>query len=186
MNEILHTEEEIIKAKYKDSKSQQVFDFAIKFIASGCFTGYSKFASGTVGTLFVGIPFYLLIYFLCHHHSFIDANLCYFLCVILSTIIGIWICGCAEVIFEEKDSRKIVLDEIVGYLFCMFFIPLNIFFILAGFFLFRAIDVWKPLGIRRLQNLQGGVGVMLDDCAGGILTCIILHIIKIIFFSVNS
>jgi len=180
MNEILHAEEEIRNAKYKDPKSQKAFDFAIKFIASGCLTGYSKFASGTVGSFFVVISFYLFIYFLCHHHSFIDPNLCYFLSVIILTMIGIWICGHGEVIFEEKDSRKIVLDEIVGYLFCMFFIPLNIFFILVGFVLYRAIDVIKPLFIRPLENLQGGFGVMLDDCVSGVLTCIILHIMKII------
>jgi len=160
---------------------QQVFNFAIKFIASGCFTGYSKFASGTVGCFFVGIPVYLLIYFLSHHQSFIDANLCYFLVVIILTGIGIWLCGRAEIIFQEKDSKKIVLDEIIGYLYCMFFLPLNIYFILAGFILSRVIDIWKPIGIHSLQNLPAGVGVILDDCASSLLTCIILHIIKGIF-----
>lgn len=180
MNEILHVDEEIRKAKYKDTSLQKIFNFVIKFIASGGFTGYAKFASGTVGCFVVGIPLYLLIYFLAHE-CFFDVKVCYFLFVIILTIIGVWVCGWAEVIFEEKDSRKIVLDEIVGYLFCMFFIPLNLLFVLLGFFIFRAIDVWKPLGIRQLQNLQGGLGVMLDDCAGGVLTCIILHILKAIF-----
>lgn len=169
------------EVRSKELKGQQVFDFAIKFIASGCFTGYSKFASGTVGCFFVGIPLYLLIYFLSHYQSFMDANLCYFLAVIILTIIGIWLCGRAEIIFGEKDSKKIVLDEIIGYLFCMFFLPLNIFFILVGFIIARIIDIWKPLGIRLLQNLPGGFGVMLDDCASSFLTCIILHLIKGIY-----
>lgn len=160
-------------------KLEQVFDFVIKFIASGIFTGYSKFAPGTVGNFFVGIPVYLLIYYLSHYQSFINPDICYFLSVISLTIIGIWICTQAEIIFKEKDSKKIVLDEIIGYLFCMFFIPANIFFIAIGFIICRVIDVWKPLGIRALQKLPGGYGVMLDDCAGCILTCVILHIIKV-------
>lgn len=157
-------------------------NFVIKFIASGCWIGYSKFASGTVGAFFGGIPFYLLIYYLSHQQSFINTNVCYLLYVVISTIISIWICGQAEVIFGEKDSKKIVLDEIVGYLFCMFLIPLNIIFISTGFVISRIMDVWKPLGIRKIQNLPGGFGVVLDDCASSILTCIILHIIKVIFF----
>jgi len=167
----------------KELRLEQVFDFAIKFIASGCFTGYSKFASGTIGCFFVGIPIYLLIYFLSHHQSFIEAKLCYFLVALILTIIGIWLCGRAEVIFKEKDSKKIVLDEIIGYLFCMFFLPLNIYLILAGFILSRVIDIWKPIGIHSLQNLPGGFGVMLDDCASSLLACIILHIIMAIFFT---
>lgn len=169
------------EVRNKKLKSQHTFNLAIKFIASGCFTGYSKFASGTMGCFLVGIPLYLLIYFLSHYQSFIETNLCYFLVVIILTIIGIWLCGRAEIIFEEKDSKIIVLDEIIGYLFCMFFLPLNIFFIVAGFILSRVIDIWKPLGIRSLQNLPAGFGVMLDDCASSFLTCIILHIIRGIF-----
>ncbi|MEW6620039.1 MAG: phosphatidylglycerophosphatase A [bacterium] len=176
MNETLHINGEIRKAKYKDSKLEKAFNFAIKFIASGFFSGYSKFASGTVGTLLGGIPLYLLIYFLCHRFS--NPDLWYFLLVIILTIISIWFCTKAEILFEEKDSKKIVLDEIIGYLFCMFFLPLHISFIVIGFVLFRAMDVLKPLGIRKLQNLQGGLGIMIDDCAAGILTCIILHFIK--------
>ena len=159
------------------SKPQKVFDFAIKFIASGCFTGYSRFASGTVGCFFIGIPTYLLIYHLSHHCLFIEPNLCYSLFVAILTILGIWVSSRAEIIFAQKDSGKIVIDEVVGYLFCMFALPLNLHFILIGFVLCRIIDIWKPLGIHSLQRLPGGLGVMIDDCAGGVLTCIILHII---------
>ncbi|MDI6736655.1 MAG: phosphatidylglycerophosphatase A [bacterium] len=164
------------------SKLEKVFDFTIKLLASGCFTGYSKFASGTVGCFFIGIPTYLFIYYLSHHCLFIKPDLCYALVVAILTIIGIWVSGRAEIIFAQKDSGKIVIDEVVGYLFTMFALPLNMPFILLGFVLFRIFDVWKPLFIRSLQNLPGGYGVMLDDCASGILTCVILHIIKIIFF----
>ncbi len=161
------------------SKSQKAFDFIVKLIASGCFTGYSKFASGTVGCFFIGIPTYLLIYYLSHCCLFIEPNLCYALFVTMLTIIGIWVSGRAEIIFAQRDSGKIVIDEVVGYLFTMFALPLNILFIVLGFILFRVIDVWKPLGIRSLQKLPGGWGVMFDDCAGGVVTCIILQIINI-------
>ena len=33
----------------------------------------------------------------------------------------------------------------------------------AAFVLFRAFDIAKPLGIRKMESLRGGVGVMMDD-----------------------
>jgi phosphatidylglycerophosphatase A len=47
---------------------------------------------------------------------------------------------------------------------------------LAGFILFRFFDMVKPLGIRKLEDLPGGTGVMLDDVLAGVYGNIILQI----------
>jgi phosphatidylglycerophosphatase A len=39
----------------------------------------------------------------------------------------------------------------------------------AAFVLFRVFDVWKPWPLRRLESLPGGLGVLADDLAAGLL-----------------
>ena len=52
---------------------------------------------------------------------------------------------------------------------------------LAGFLLFRLFDIVKPIGIRRVQNLTGGWGVVVDDLAAALLTCAVLHAIRLVW-----
>jgi phosphatidylglycerophosphatase A len=47
--------------------------------------------------------------------------------------------------------------------------------LLVGFAVFRCFDILKPLGIRKLQDLPGGWGVVLDDVAAALATCATLH-----------
>ena len=53
---------------------------------------------------------------------------------------------------------------------------------IAGFFMFRALDILKPLGIRRLEALPGGWGIMLDDIGAGILGAVVLNAVRLAFF----
>jgi len=130
----------------------------IKILASGFGTGYSPFASGTAGTL-VGVAlFYLL-------------PLYYVLpAAVIIFIAGVYLSTEAEKLYKKKDSGKIVIDEIAGYLFSMAFLPKTWIFALAGFFFFRLFDVWKPSPARESQELKGGWGVMTDDLIAGIYT----------------
>lgn len=146
--------------------------FFIKLLATGFGSGYSPFASGTAGTL-MAVPLYLVLLWGCRYLLF--PLIIYIFLVIILTISGIWICTQSEIIFQKKDSGYIVLDEIIGFFISMIGLKPDWVLIGIGFFLFRLFDVWKPFGIRRLQNLHGGLGVMIDDVACGILTCGILH-----------
>ena len=49
---------------------------------------------------------------------------------------------------------------------------------LAGLALFRLFDIWKPLGIRRLQDLPGGWGVVVDDIAAALATCAVMQLTR--------
>jgi len=135
-------------------------NFIIKLLATWGGSGYSPFASGTVGTL-AAIPFYLVL-----------ANLSlplYLLTVAAFFFLACWVSGRAEVIFGEQDSGKIVIDEVVGYLLTMTAIPLHWSYVLAGFLLFRFFDIVKIPPARWFdQKLKNGYGVVLDDVAAGV------------------
>jgi phosphatidylglycerophosphatase A len=132
-------------------------------------TGYSPIASGTIGTL-AAIPLYLLL-----GRMPIPQ---YLLLLTALTIFSCWVSGRAEAIFNEKDSGKIVIDEVVGYLVTMTGAPFSLSAIILGFFLFRFFDIVKvpPANVidRRLKN---GCGVVLDDVVAGIYACLVLHLL---------
>ena len=90
-------------------------------------------------------------------------------------------CSQAEKLFGEKDSSKIVIDEICGYFITMAFLPKTLFFIVAGFFIFRFFDIVKLPFIRRSEKLEGGLGIMLDDVLAGMMGSMVLHIIRWLF-----
>ena len=74
-----------------------------------------------------------------------------------------------------KDPSKVVVDEMVGV-----WIPLlavrdgNVYYVLAALILFRFFDILKPFGIRKMEAIGGGWGIMLDDLLAGIYSLFIL------------
>jgi phosphatidylglycerophosphatase A len=156
----------------------------VDFIASVGRLGYCKYASGTVASFFTML-FYLAVIIL---FKFFKPEYFDFFWIILAFVIlyiSIPISTKAEVLYNEKDSHKIVIDEVVGFFFTMMFLPsaihLSVFQILQialmGFVLFRIFDIVKPYPIRTIQNLEKGLGVVLDDFVAGIYANICLHII---------
>ena len=141
------------------------------FVSSGGYVGFASVASGTFGTM-VGIPLYLLMY------HFLPNAADYMALLLLLSFGGAWVSDKAEIICGVPDSSKIVIDEIIGFLWGMFLIPPTYISILLGFFVFRVMDVLKPPPLERLEKVHGGWGVMLDDIGAGIYTCLILHILR--------
>ncbi len=95
--------------------------------------------------------------------------------------VAVAFCGEAEFRLGKHDPGEVILDEFVVMPLCFlgwrFLLPLApawaIF--LAGFGLFRLFDITKPLGIARLQRLPAGWGVVVDDLAAALATCVTLH-----------
>ncbi len=142
----------------------------VKFLATGFYTGYTPIAPGTAGSL-IGVIIYLGMYRL--------SWLPYLLILIALAFFGIWISNKATIyFFKEKDSKRIVIDEIVGFLIAMFLIPLRFKFIVVVFLVFRVIDILKPFPLRRLEKLPGGWGVMCDDLLAGVYANLIMQIIR--------
>jgi phosphatidylglycerophosphatase A len=77
--------------------------------------------------------------------------------------VGVWSGTEAEHHFGGVDPGPIVLDEVVGMLITLALLPVNLTGALVGFFLFRALDVFKPWPSGRFERLPGGLGVMADD-----------------------
>jgi len=82
-----------------------------------------------------------------------------------------------------EDPRQFVLDEIVGVWIAMLGFGVDFRHLLAAFLLFRFFDIAKPLGIRRLERLENGWGVMLDDVAAGIAANAVLWALHLFFFT---
>lgn len=142
----------------------------IKLIATCIYLGYSPVVPGTMVSL-AGALVYLLVS---------GSIIAYTILLLLIMLLGFLVCGKAEEIFAKKDSRKIVIDDLCGMLITYFLIPYTTVNLIAGFFLFRIIDISKPYPIRRLERLSGSRGVMLDDILAGIYANILLGCIQYI------
>ena len=132
--------------------------------------GYIPFAPGTFGTL-AGMLFIWLL----------KPSIIWQLAVIIVVlIVGIKTSGIAEKSFGQKDCKYIVIDEFVGYLCSIIFLPLTPTFMIAAFFLFRFFDILKPPPIRMIEKIGGGAGIMFDDVAAGIITNILLQLFRLL------
>ena len=78
-----------------------------------------------------------------------------------------------------------MIDEIVGYLITMIAVPGSWVAVAAGFVLFRLLDALKPWPVSWFdRNVNGGLGIMLDDVVAGLLAFAILH--GLVYFKVLS
>lgn len=125
-------------------------------------------APGTVGTL-ATIPLFMAMSGL--------SDLTYMTLVIVIVILGIFAAQAYQSDILEHDRQEIVIDEVAGYLITMTLVPCNWKTILAGFILFRFLDILKPWPISYLdKNVKGGAGVMVDDVAAGIIANVVLQL----------
>lgn len=89
--------------------------------------------------------------------------------------LGIWVARRVEPAWG-KDSYRVVIDEVAGVWVGLLGVPLTGPRLLVGLVLFRFFDIVKPLGIRSMEKLPGGYGVMLDDVLAGVYTLGLMHL----------
>lgn len=139
-------------------------------IATGFGSGFSPIAPGTAGALLATAIWFGLSYLV----SFSLLQILTSLLIVLFTVAGIWSANAVEKIWG-KDPSRVVVDEMVGVWIALLAAPEgNLYYVLAAFVLFRLFDIFKPLGIRKMESLKGGVGVMMDDILAGIYSFILL------------
>jgi len=140
----------------------------ILFFASNAGLGYAPFASGTVGTL-AGIPLFYL-----------AAAWPWWLFAITWTallFLSFWAADAAGKIYGVADDGRIVIDELVGYLITIAFLPWSWTTALLGFFWFRIFDIVKPPPANWFdQKMKNGYGVVLDDVMAGVYAAIALRL----------
>lgn len=143
---------------------------AIVFLASGAYLGFAPVASGTFGSL-AGVALYPVF------DALRTASTGLYLLTFLGLVAAaIWIAGEAEAVFGEKDSGKITIDEVAGYIAATLFLRPTLATLLVSFFLFRLFDVLKPWPARYFdRQVSGGAGVVLDDVFAGFYANLLLR-----------
>jgi phosphatidylglycerophosphatase A len=139
------------------------------FIATVGYCGYFPIAPGTVGSA-AGLLFYLAVWWA--QSPVFEVAL-----ILVLFAAGIWAGTTSERYFGGIDPGPIVMDEVVGMLITLAFIPVSITGALIGFLLFRVFDVIKPFPAGRFEKLHGGLGVMADDAMAAIYANIALRIV---------
>jgi phosphatidylglycerophosphatase A len=97
--------------------------------------------------------------------------------IVLLFLIGIWSSNVAERHFGSVDPAPVVIDEVDGMLITLALLPVNVYGAIAGFLIFRLLDVIKPWPADRLERLHGGLGVMADDAMAAIYANLALRLL---------
>jgi phosphatidylglycerophosphatase A len=146
------------------------------WIASGFGSGFSPFASGTVGSAVELIPWIALR----------DLEWPWYLVAIaVAFAIGVWSADRVIRVLRIEDPGVVVWDEFVGQWIAL--LPLVVAprgwpWIVAGFVLFRVFDVWKPWPASWAdRSVKGGFGTMLDDVFAGVYAALGLALLILVF-----
>jgi phosphatidylglycerophosphatase A len=139
------------------------------FVATVAYCGYFPIAPGTVGSA-AGLLVYAIVWWT--QSPLVESGL-----IVALFAAGVWAGTIAERYFGGIDPGPIVIDEVVGMLITLAFIPIGWRSALAGFFLFRIFDIVKPYPAGRFERLHGGLGVMADDAMAAIYANVSLRLL---------
>ena len=100
-------------------------------------------------------------------------------------LIGIPICTKAEKSIGRSDPGEVIWDEFTSIPLVYIGLPASIslvnlremlIWMVVGFIYFRIFDITKPLGIKRIQHIGKGLGVMIDDVLAALYAAGLLHL----------
>ena len=102
----------------------------------------------------------------------------YALCMLASWVFAVWVCKKVQLRNDGKghDNPKIVIDEIVGYVTAMLFLPRTWPYFLAAFVLFRLFDTLKPGPVKTFDRMDNAFGIVFDDVIAGLMANILIQI----------
>lgn len=146
------------------------------FLALGFGSGLLKPAPGTWGSL-AGVILSIILWELTESTTF------FILLAIVSFWAGIRICEKMSEDLGVHDDGRIVWDEIAAIFLIFAFLPqYDFFYYLLTFATFRLFDITKPFPIRNIDaNLQGGLGIMVDDTLAAIYALLAIYFVYWIF-----
>ncbi len=146
----------------------------VHFLALGFGSGMPRVAPGTWGTL-MALGLFVLVHWLVggFHWGWL------LLVVVIGSVLGVYVCGKTARDLGVHDHSGIVWDEFIGFWLCMIGIPVGWPWLLAAFLLFRFFDILKPFPIKWAdQQVEAGLGIMMDDLIAGAYALVILHSAK--------
>lgn len=138
-------------------------------VATCGYVGYVPVASGTFGSA-VGLAVFAAV-------RLSESVAVEVAVIVLLFAIGIWSSNVAERHFGNVDPAPVVIDEVAGMLITLALLPVNVYGAIAGFLIFRLLDVIKPWPADRLERLHGGLGVMADDAMAAVYANLALRIL---------
>ena len=139
------------------------------FVATCGYLGYVPFAPGTFGSA-LG----LAVFFAVRSTGSMSVEVAVILALFA---IGIWSGTQAEHHFGGIDPAPVVMDEVVGMLITLAFLPVNVSGAIVGFLVFRVLDVIKPWPSGGMEKLPGGLGVMADDGMAAIYGNLVMRVL---------
>ena len=97
--------------------------------------------------------------------------------IVVTLLLGVWLVARVGRRYGVDDDPSIVVDEFVGLWLALLAAPLSLPAALAGFALFRVLDIWKPGPVRFAERRAPQAwGVMLDDVVAGVLAAGVLQL----------
>jgi len=159
---------------------KSLIDFLAKSIATGLGTGFFPLGPGTAGA-FLAVVIYVAYveYNVPQNILTFNEHLLLLIVIIITFIIGVWSANRVEKEYGH-DASYVVVDEMIGVWIALLCIPFTPIYIISAFILFRFFDILKPLGIRKMESLPRGWGVMMDDVLAGIYANLILQIAQLV------
>lgn len=156
-----------LKLKWRNN-----LDRFIRAFVTGVGVGYLPLAPGTWGSLAALLPVFTVHWLFPLHETVVLGSL-----VALLTFPAVVFSTRFSHSEGDPDPSRIVIDEILGQMLCLLFVPVSAVSLGAGFFLFRFFDIWKPFPVRNSEKLPGGMGIVCDDLIAGVYAGLCLKIL---------
>lgn len=131
------------------------------------YVGFFPVAPGTAGS-FAALALYAVL-------RWIDAPVIEGLAIAAVFAAGVWASTRTESILGISDPGPVVIDEVLGMLLTLAWLPLSMSGIVTGFVVFRILDIVKPFPVGRLEHAPRGWGIMLDDAMAGVYGHLLLR-----------
>ncbi|MBD3319944.1 MAG: phosphatidylglycerophosphatase A [Chitinivibrionales bacterium] len=138
-----------------------------KALSSLFFFGYFPIAPGTAGSAVAVAAVWLLSI---HAPGLFAFSLVKYHWAALFAVSGIaiFLCSRGKQAFDADDPGQIIVDEFAGQLITFFMVPITWRTCILGFLLFRFFDIIKPYPVYKIEEIEGGVGIAMDDIIAGI------------------
>ena len=150
-----------------EQHDQSLVQRAAVFVATCGYVGYAPLAPGTFGSA-AGLAVFAAV-------RATGSTTVELATIAVLFAIGLWSGTIAEHHFGGVDPAPVVMDEVVGMLITLVFLPVNTTGAIVGFLVFRVLDVLKPWPSARFERLPGGLGVMADDGMAAIYGNALMH-----------
>lgn len=144
-------------------------NFFVKFFATCFGLGYSPIFPGAIGVVLGTTIAYLV------HPLSLYIKILITLALIVFTVP---LSAKAEKLFQKKDCKKIIIDEVVGVLIAtIWFANLSIIMFISILFLYGLFDAIKIYPANISEKLHGGWGIVMDDIIAGVYTALTIFLI---------